>query len=126
MFHLPAGLVLLRLGCIDISSPNPLDTASHTLSSDVCKLIIVQLKLCHPCPPRACVANLHLLLQFFFLSSCTWLSVLQVLYLILECNARLVYNTENGTTRDTKEGIKRASDFPFGVHDTDDWSITTY
>ena len=104
----PVGLVLIRMGCIVyLPSPRTLRTQQATPPCLVCKLIIAQLKLSHPVcpvPHKALRSRSSPAPVLFLLSSHIWLSVLQVLYLVLEHNARLVCNTDSGATGNIEEG----------------------
>ena len=89
-----------------LPTPRTLRAQQAAPPSVLCKLIIAQLKLSHPVWPvphkalrsRSSPAPISLLL-----SSYVWLSVLQMLYLVLGHNARLVCNTDSsGATGDIR------------------------
>ena len=126
----PVGLVLIRLGCIVyLPSPRTLRTLQATHTSVMCKFIIVQLKLSHPVSPvphkalrsRSLLAPFFLVLPFY-----VWLSVFQVLYLVLEHNARLVCNTHRTFHLVCVRSFRRVVVL-LEIHNYihDDWSITT-
>ena len=105
---IPVGLVLIMMGCIVyLPTPRTLRTQRATPPSVVCKLIIAQLKLSHPVwpvPHKALRSRSSPAPIFLLLSSYVWLSVLQLLHLVLEHKAWLVCNTDSGATGDIEEG----------------------